>query len=296
MVAFATSMAAVVLLGLAVRARHLRAMQRLSLEHRRLGPNGIVVGGEAFVLARPQQPAVLLIHGAGDTPQPLRYLGEALFARGFHVEAPLLPGHGRSLGEFERTTADEWAHAARAAYDSLQREHDWVAIAGLSMGGALAVRIAADAPRLPALCLIAPYLALPRGVDRAARIARWWGPLVPAFRSGEAISVLDPVERARSLAYGVFTAAALRALRETVRRADEALPRIEAPTLMVQSRTDNRIAVQDAERAFSRIGAPEKHLEWVTGSAHIITVDYGRDHVIELVVDWLSRHRGEPSR
>jgi carboxylesterase len=133
-------------------------------------------------------------------------------------------------------------------------------------------------------------------VDRAARTARWWGPIVPAFRSGEAISVLDPVERARSLAYGVFTAAALRALRDTVRRADEALPRIEAPTLMVQSRTDNRIAVEDAERAFSRIGAPEKHLEWVTGSAHIITVDYGRDHVIELVADWLSRHRGKPSR
>ena len=54
--------------------------------------------------------------------------------------------------------------------------------------------------------------------------------------------MLDPVERDRNLAYGVFTAAGLRALRETMRRAVVALPRVTAPTLVIQSREDNRIA------------------------------------------------------
>ena len=96
---------------------------------------------------------------------------------------------------------------------------------------------------------MAPYLALRPGADRAARVSRWWGPIVPVFESSEGFSVLDPAERAKSLAYGVFTAGALRALRETVQRANDALPRVTAPTLVVQSREDNRIAVQDAERA-----------------------------------------------
>jgi carboxylesterase len=296
MVVFAASLAVVFAVGVTFRAWHLRAIERLSTDRRPLGPDGIVVGAEGFTLARPSAPAVLLLHGAGDTPQTLRYLGEALFARGFHIESPLLPGHGRTLDAFKRTSADDWLKSARLSYLNLQKDHDWVAIAGLSMGGALALRIAAEARRLPALCLIAPYIALRRGADRAARMARWWGPIVPVVESSEGFSVLDPVERAKSLAYGVFTAAALRALRETVKRANEALPRVFAPTLVVQSREDNRISVDEAERAFAKLGAREKRLEWVSGSAHIITVDYGRERVFELVADWLVAHHASAAQ
>jgi len=31
----------------------------------------------------------------------------------------------------------------------------------------------------------------------------------------------------------------------------------------------------------------EKRLEWVTGAAHVITVDYGRERVIELLASWM---------
>ena len=291
MVVLAASMAVVLVAGFAFRAWHLRAIERLATDRRPLGADGIVVGAEGFTLARPGAPAVLLIHGAGDTPQTLRYLGEALFASGFHVEAPLLPGHGRTLAAFRRTSADDWVNAARASYRALQVEHDWVSIAGLSMGGALAIRLAAESPHLPALCLMAPYLALRKGADRAARLSYWWGAIFPVVESSEGFSVLDPVERSKSLAYGVFSAAALRALRETVRRANDALPRVIAPTLIVQSREDNRIAAEDVERAFSRLGAQEKALEWVTGAAHIVTVDYGRERVFRLVSDWLLAHK-----
>jgi carboxylesterase len=285
----------IVVVGLAFRAWHLRSIERLSADRRALGPDGIVVGAEGFSLSRAGAPAVLLLHGAGDTPQTLRYLGEALFARGFHVEAPLLPGHGRSLDAFKRTSASDWMNAVRSSYAALQKKHAWVAIAGLSMGGALAVRLAAEIAELPALCLIAPYLALRPTAERAARLARWWGPIVPVFESSEGFSVLDPAERAKSLAYGVFTPAALRGLYETVERANAALPLVTAPTLMIQSREDNRISPSDAERAFARLGAREKQLEWVSGAAHIITVDYSRDRVMELVFDWLTAHRALPA-
>jgi esterase/lipase len=109
-------------------------------------------------------------------------------------------------------------------------------------------------------------------------------------RSGDGISVFDPVERARNLAYGVFTAGALRALRTTVRRAGLALPHVAAPTLVLQSREDNRITVAAAEGAFARLGATEKRIEWVTGAAHILTVDYGHDRVNGALVDWMLSH------
>ena len=282
--------------GWFLRAHYKRAMDELSMRHRRLGPDGIVIGGEGFVLEREGAPAVLLLHGAGDTPQTLRYLATGLHLAGFHVVAPLLPGHGRRLADFADITAEALQDAARTHYANLRAERAWVGIVGVSMGGALAVVVAAETPDLPALGLVAPYLAMPPHVARAARWSWLWGQLLPAVRATEGLSVLDPVERERSLAYGVFTASGLRALGIVVRRARAALPGVQAPTLVLQSRQDNRISVADAEQAFDLLGAREKHLEWITGASHVITVDYGRERVIDSLVSWMRGHCVTPLR
>jgi carboxylesterase len=282
--------ALVTVAGLLWRARHMRAMTVRTMAHRRLGSDGVVVGGEGFTLERSSAPAVLLLHGGGDTPQTLRLLANELYARGFHVHAPLLPGHGRTLREFSRITADELTAAASANYAMLRSSHNWVAVIGLSMGGALAVQIAADNSDLPALGLIAPYLSMPQLIEWAARLAPVWGFLAPAVGSGDDASIRDPTERDRGLAYGVFTAAGLIALRHTMRRAVALLPRVSAPTLMMQSREDNRIAAADAERAFALLGARDKTLEWVEGAGHIITVDFGRDAVNARLAAFMETH------
>lgn len=285
------ALAVVLAILLAWRYRYVNALVKSSNARRPLASSGVVKGGEGFVLDLPAAPAVLLLHGAGDTPQTLRYLADALHGRGFHVSVPLLPGHGRSIRDFRRVRADEIMSAARASFDDLRRDHEWVAIIGLSMGGAIAVQLAADSPRLPALGLAAPYLALPPHIEDAAKLSRLWGPLLPIVRSTEGLSVLDPVERARNLAYGFFTPAALRALRTIVRDAVTALPRVTAPTLVVQSREDNRISVPDAENSFALLGATVKRLEWISGASHIVTVDFGHEQVIASLVSWMESYR-----
>ena len=260
-----------------------------------LDADGIISGAQGFALRRgADAPGVLLIHGGGDTPQALRYLAEYMHGRGYSVRAPLLPGHGRTLREFSGVVADQWMQAVRIAYRELTEEHSWVAVAGLSMGGALAAQLAAEQQSIPATVLLAPYLAIPTRIAIAARFAAVWGVAIPYVRALDPAarrSIQNQAEAARSLAYGVFTPAALRALRTTVVRAIRALPKVTSPILMVQSREDNRIAPAAAQRAFDRIAASDKELVWVTGSGHVITVDYGREHVFELVVDWLDRHQ-----
>lgn len=278
------------IVGAALRTRRIETLVSRVAARRRLGADRIVVGGEGFTLARAGSPAVLLLHGAGDTPQTLRYLGEFLHARGFHVEAPLLPGHGRSVRDFMHVRADDLTDVARTSYAALRASHPWVGVIGLSMGGALAVQVAGETPDLPALGLAAPYLELPPRISRAARLSRLWGLVMPVVDSSDGVSILDPAEREKNLAYGVFTAQGLRALEETVRRADAALPRVVAPTLVLQSREDNRISVDAASRAFARLGAREKQLDWLTGTAHVITVDYGREQVFERLASWMETH------
>lgn len=251
---------------------------------------GVIRGAAGFTLDRPGAPAVLLLHGAGDTPQTLRALGEFLHGRGFAVSAPLLPGHGRRVRDFRHVTSAAWRDAAFAAYEAVAAGRPWTGLVGLSMGGALATLTAAEHPGVRAMVLMAPYLELPTRLRIVAAFSRLIGVVVPYFASHDARSVRDPEAAARGLAYGVFTPAAIRALRDTANAARAALGRVRAPTLIIQSRQDNRVAPGVATRTVARIGAAEKRLEWVSDGGHVITVDYGHDQVFALACDWFLAH------
>lgn len=232
---------------------------------------------------------MLLLHGFGDTPQTFCYLAPVLNAAGFTVHAPLLPGHGRSVQAFDSSTCSEWLDAAREALRSLAAAHDGVGVAGLSMGGTLAVILAAESQDVRALALIAPYIAMPRRHVAAAALHRVWAPILGPME-GREVSIQDPVERERNLGYGWITGRALHQLWILVRRARRDLARVTAPTLIIQSREDNRLSPAVAEYAHRMIGAATKRLVLTSGGGHIATVDRGRDAVISEVREWFSAH------
>jgi carboxylesterase len=257
---------------------------------------GIRPGCEDIRLEGSRERAVLLLHGFGDTPQTLTYVAAALNADGFTVHAPLLPGHGRSTRDFARSTAEDWLSEARTALRQLTAKHSAVGVAGLSMGGALATLLASEIAAVRALVLMAPYFEMPRWLAAAALGGRLWGRFAGEIGSGTTRSIRDPVERARNLGYGRTTGRLLYELWSLGRRARRALPLVQAPTLMIQSREDNRISPRVAQRAFARLGGAERQLVFTEGAGHIITVDYGRDAVIAEVRDWFGAHLGADTR
>jgi carboxylesterase len=283
-----------VLAALAVVARAIypRYFEHRALRRRPLGDDGIVRGAGPIAHARPGAPGALLLHGAGDTPQVLAELAGYLHQRGFSVRVPLLASHGRRLEELASASAAGWYNDARDALREMRATHDWVAVVGLSMGGALAIRLAAEEPEIPALVLLAPYIAMAPLARRAAGTSRAWGWLLPYFSSFGARSIHDAAAATRGLGHGILTPATLRALRDVVHAANDALPKVSCPTLVVQSREDNRISVASATEAFGRLGAAEKELVWTEGAGHVITVDFGREHVFDLTARWLAGHGG----
>src|SRR4051812_2871083 len=163
------------------------------------GESGVISGADRIALAGTNGAAVLLIHGAGDTPQTMWRLASALNERGYAVVAPLLPGHGRSLAELSEHTADDWYAAVRGQYRALRSANSWVGVVGLSMGGALAARLAAEVPDMPALVLASPYLAMPPIASLLTRTSPVWGFFVPYVSTASQLSVLDPTARDMSL-------------------------------------------------------------------------------------------------
>jgi carboxylesterase len=274
-----------------------------------LGADGIIVGAGPISLPTggapgTRQPAVLLLHGFGDTPQTLAHLAAYLHDRGWTVRVPLLPGHGRTLGEWARTRAADWLDAARAELAALRRQHDAVALVGLSMGGALASVLAAEVSardsaiatrdghtaRIVALVLIAPYLAMAWWMRTLAALHHVIAPVMPYAYAGGGPSILDPTEREQNLAYGVTTPRLVNELAHVVRAARAALPQVRIPTLLVQSRFDNRVRPATAEWALGALGSADKRLVWIDRGGHIITADHGHEEVASCVEDWLDGH------
>ena len=86
----------------------------------------------------------------------MRGIATALAAEGFHIEMPLLPGHGTVVDDMLPTRWADWAGEAEAAYQRLSQRVANVVVVGLSMGGALTLRVGADHADIAGLVCINP--------------------------------------------------------------------------------------------------------------------------------------------
>jgi carboxylesterase len=277
-----------VLIGAGARFAALRWFESANRRTHPRNANGIIVGAEAIDMPGESDAGVLLVHGFGDTPQTLRPVADHLHALGYGVLAPLLAGHGRSLREFVQSNADEWIAGSRTALDRLKGRYARVSIVGLSMGGAIAVILAAESRNAASLTLLSPYLTMPGFVRRVTRWPRVVNSLLPYFPGLGERSIRDPGAASESRAYGAMNAKVLGELTTIVDRASALLGALELPVLMIQSRRDNRITASAGARTFEQIGSANKKMVWISESGHVITVDRERGRVLAEIAEWLS--------
>jgi carboxylesterase len=82
-----------------------------------------------------------------------------LEAAGFRVLLPRLPGHGTSWQELNQTAWTDWYDCVNDAFATLHSQCDQIFLAGLSVGGALALRLAEQyGPKVSGLTLVNPMI------------------------------------------------------------------------------------------------------------------------------------------
>src|SRR5690625_208352 len=91
--------------------------------------------------------AVLLLHGFTGHSADVRMLGRFLEKKGYTSHAPIYKGHGVPPEHLINTTASDWWKDAINGYDHLQElGYEEIAVAGLSLGGILSLKIASERP------------------------------------------------------------------------------------------------------------------------------------------------------
>ena len=250
--------------------------------------DGIIIGAEPTRVRGVRPGAVLLLHGYNDSPQTVRSLAAALHDFGWTVHAPVLAGHARTLQAFAQSGATEWMDGVRSEYRELRAHHEVVAVGGMSMGGALALLLAAEQADVRAVFGVASFLNVTLTMRAVVAVSAIAGLGARYVSGGGGRSVHDPEAARNIIAYRMSTPRLVRELEKIASSAVEALPRIHQPVLFVQSREDNRIPVRSTVRAFDRIASRDKSLDWVTGAGHVLTVDYGHERLERRIIEWLS--------
>jgi uncharacterized protein len=174
------------------------------------GPGGIGLAGwyvPAGNGAGPTEPTVVLAHGWGDNKSNLLPRAE-LFHERYNLLLLDFRNHGQS-GAAPTTQGVREADDLRAMIDWLMTEKgpERIAVFGLSMGGASALRHAVRDVRIDALLIESTHATLTNAIqarlDRAGyplSLPGAWATLLGAlFRTGEDLSVADPVRSVERL-------------------------------------------------------------------------------------------------
>ena len=148
--------------------------------------------------AMPSGSAALLLHGYMGTPRELRPLAESLAAAGVTSRAELLPGFGEAgRPHLQRIRAEDWLAAAKAAWLDVTRDASHRTLLGFSMGGSLALALAADPEVRPDnLVLLAPYWRMADWRAALLPVAHY---VMPTFQPFGKLDFHDPETRLKLL-------------------------------------------------------------------------------------------------
>jgi carboxylesterase len=225
--------------------------------------------------------AVVLIHGFTGSPAHWRLLAPRLAAAGYTVVVPRLPGHGTSMEDLATTGAADWIGAAREAAGSVA-SHRRVHLAGLSMGGLIAILLAGPTAAATVTTVNSPLrfrnkqMYLTPLAHRVRPVVVWPEQDLPD---------LDPEARPLwACTYQGFPTRTAADLLRISRRARRAARRLRRPSLVIQSKTDETVDPVSG-RLLARALGTQCRLVWLERSLHNALLDHERDVIEQALLE-----------
>ena len=256
-------------------------------------------GGDKSPIFIPGEgPAVLCLHGFTGTPYEVGPLARGLAHAGFAVSAPMLAGHGENASVLAGTRWQDWLASAEAEFDRLRGPlgERKVALAGFSMGGLLALRLAQLRPRcISALVVMSAPLRLP---DWQVAVVRAWrhlpgiirrGPLATRRKRGGS-DIIDAQARAENPSLTEMPLAGIAQLIELAQVVRRDLASIHLPTLVAHGERDHTVPLQSSLELAGHLASDVVERLWLPRSGHLIAVDVERAQLCEAVVRFLTVH------
>ena len=243
----------------------------------------------------------LLIHGFPGTPAEMRPLGERLGAAGIAAHGLLLPGFGPEIARLGEMRRDDWLSAAAAEWASVRAAHARAILIGYSMGGALALQLAAASPPV-ALILLSPFWQLGGWQAQLLPVLKYIFPSIAPFQKADftdpavrqqvaaiapGINLDDPETRQFFREQVRLPLGVLDEVRRLGREAFRAACEVIAPTLILQAAGDGTVAAQETRALAAEM--PAATYREVPGNHDFVRLGPGAYDYTPDVLAFLSR-------
>ena len=231
-----------------------------------------------------QRVGVLLSHGFTGSPASMVPWAHYLHEQGLGVSVPRLPGHGTRWQDMQRTTWADWYDEITRAFEKLRADHDKVVVAGLSMGGALALRLAADRGReVEGLILVNP----------AVNIDRWDVKLLPVLKHvvpampGVANDIKKPGVDEHG--YSRTPLKAAHSMLQGYKALCSDLPRVTCPVLFFRSVEDHVVDPSSSRIIMGGLSSRDVTERMLEDSYHVATLDNEAQTIFEESAEFVRR-------
>ena len=251
-------------------------------------PTGRLAGADPFELPGTAEVGVLLVHGFTGTPHEMRPVGEALAGRGIGSHAILLRGHGTHPDDLVGCRYVDWIDDVQRGLDRLLRTYPAAVVVGLSMGGTLALNVAArraDDSRLLGLVTICAPVRMDdwrlRLLPILTRLIKWhaWG----------RPDIKDAAARRRHVGYPRFRTAVLPAFLALLADTRARLQAICQPVLILQAASDHVVPPVNARWIHGAVSSRDRQVLELQDCYHVATVDVAADQVNDAVIRFVER-------
>jgi len=230
----------------------------------------------------------LLVHGFMGTPNDMRPLAAALNAQGWETRGPLLPGFGKEVTTRPQRRMEDWTAAIRAALNDLQQRHERTLLVGHSLGGGLALQMAAEL-QPDGLILLAPFWTVDMWLWKTLPALRYVVRTIKVF-SLQKLDFDDPETRQGLTTFlpgadlddpemqkAILQFSLPTRLFNQVRRAGQTgyqrAPDVRSNTLVLQGSQDKLVTPTLTRKLIMALPTPPRYVE-VTGE-HLINDDEG---------------------
>ncbi|MEN2768488.1 alpha/beta hydrolase [Ornithinibacillus xuwenensis] len=225
--------------------------------------------------------AVLLLHGFTGHSADVRMLGRFLEKKGYTSHAPIYRGHGAPPEELINTRPDEWWEDVQHAFLHLKDlGYDEIAVAGLSLGGVLGLKLSYSENIKAVIPMCAPMF-----FDNEKQLTSGFQVFSKEYKQLEGKddeTITEEVTALMENSTPMFTE-----LGKLIKTVKQNIDTIYTPTMVVQARLDKMINTESATYIYDNVESDRKDIKWYEESGHVITLDKEKEQLHEDIYAFL---------
>ena len=223
----------------------------------------------------------VLIHGFTGTPWTYSDLTPELVNNNISVAVPLLPGHGSKPEDLQNIRWEDWYESAFNAFESLKNRCDRIFIIGHSVGGAIALLIAARNDVNGVVSMSTPI----KFDSPAVKLLPLLKPFVHCIKKP-----LSNFSRIREAGYDCYPTGGILECIKLFKILGKELGKVICPALFIHANHDKRVSSENLKVLMEKISSSEKYCLVFENSFHMITKSLDKEIISKRIIEFISRN------